>query len=160
VGWLVHRQLDAFGVFLAVFVAAPTDLVATAFNVSRISAGQYAPLLHVLEKSQGDASVPALLPLLEHRDPVVRGGVAALLRQRRREVPPSVTGAVFTGPVASTVAAEALARRATERDALASDETAGAQLAALRKLAGLANADEDRYDFRGRGGVRSRTDDL
>jgi hypothetical protein len=71
-----------------------------------------------------------------------------------------VTGAVYTGPVASPVAAEALARRATELDALASDETAGAQLAALRKLAGLANADEDRYDFRGRGGVRSRADDL
>lgn len=159
-GWLVHRQLDAFAVFFALFVASPTDLIATSFNVSRISDGQYAPLLHVLEKSHGAASVPALMPLLEHGDPVVRGGVAALLRQRRRELPPSLAGAVFTNPVADTLAADSLARHATQLDALASDETEAAQVVALRKLAGLANADEESFDYRGRGGVRSRTDDL
>ncbi len=159
-GWLVHRQLDAFGVFLAVFVAAPTDLIATSFNVSRISEGQYAPLLHVLEKTNGAASVPALTPLLAHRDPVVREGVAALLRERRRAVTANVSGGLFTSPVAETVAADALARHANTLDTLSSDATSRAQLAALRKLAGLANDDEERFDFRGRGGVRSRTDDL
>src|SRR6185369_5809783 len=70
--WVMRRQLDALAIALAVFVATPTGAIAMHYNVARITADQYRPLLHLYEQPIRAEAIPALLPLLDHPDPVVR----------------------------------------------------------------------------------------
>jgi hypothetical protein len=81
--WVLRRQLDALAIAIAVFVVAPTDDLAMRYNVARIAADQYRPLLHLYEQPIRAEAVPALLPLLDHPDPMVRQGVAVLLAAER-----------------------------------------------------------------------------
>lgn len=152
--WLVHRQTDAFALFLVAFVATPTEALATRFNVSRISQGQYAPLLHVVEKTSSPESIAPLLPLLSHPDPIVANGVGAMLARREEAIEDRRPASVFSGNLQDRSAADALAS-VHEKLAKIPPETMQPRVDALRKLAGLANEDEDAFDYRGRGGVRS-----
>jgi hypothetical protein len=81
--WLVRRQLDAFAVTLVLYAVLPTHWVASRVNVSRISAGEYRPLVHMFRQSKEVESAAELLPLLHHSDARVRQGVAALLEDER-----------------------------------------------------------------------------
>jgi hypothetical protein len=81
--WVMRRQLDALAIAVAVFAVAPTDHLAMHYNVARIAADQYRPLLHLYEQPLRPETVPALLPLLDHPDPVVREGVAVLIAAQR-----------------------------------------------------------------------------
>ncbi len=146
IGWLLHRMADALVAFTVLYVAAPTELVSTEWNQRRIFAGQYAPLLNVVVSTQNDENVPALAKLLNHPDPIVSKGTAALLAKRP---------APNTSTVAGLVAARSLEQhraRITELSPLDKNES---DLQALGKLAGVANEDEARFDYRNRGGVRN-----
>jgi uncharacterized protein DUF4153 len=81
--WVLHRQLDALALVLAAFIIAPTDDLAMRYNVARIAADQYRPLLHLYEQPIRPEAVPALLPLLDHPDPIVREGVAVIAAAQR-----------------------------------------------------------------------------
>jgi len=81
--WVMRRQLDALAIAVAAFVAAPTDAIAMRYNAARIADDQYRPLLHLYEQPIRAEAVPALLPLLDHPDPVVREGVAAIVAAQR-----------------------------------------------------------------------------
>jgi len=69
-----------------VFVVTPTGDLAMRYNVARIEADQYRPLLHLYEQPIRAEAVPALLPLLDHPDPVVREGVAVLVAVERERL--------------------------------------------------------------------------
>ncbi len=81
--WVMRRQLDALALAVAVFIVSPTDELAMRYNVARIAADQYRPLLHLYEQPIRPEAVPALLALLDHPDPVVRDGVAVIAAARR-----------------------------------------------------------------------------
>jgi hypothetical protein len=81
--WVLRRQLDALAIAVAVFVVTPTDDLTMRYNVARIEADQYRPLLHLYEQPIRAEAIPALLPLLDHPDPMVREGVAVILAARR-----------------------------------------------------------------------------
>lgn len=86
--WVLRRQLDALAIAVAVFVATPTHALAMRYNVARIAASYYRPLLHLYEQPIPAEAVPALLALLDHPDPAVREGVALLVwvqRERLRQ---------------------------------------------------------------------------
>lgn len=150
-GWLLHRQLDALVAATVLFVAAPTDYVSTRFNVARVGAGQYAPLLNVVENTRSDENVPAMIPLLSHPDPIVRSGVAAMLSDRAAPNDKLLAG------IAAKSALDASAARIEE---LSPAGTQRAHIEELAKLVGAANEDEQRYDYRGRGGARWNADSL
>lgn len=84
--WVLRRQLDALAVAVTVFVVTPTDDLAMRYNVARIADDQYRPLLHLYEQPIRAEAVPALLPLLDHPDPVVREGVAVVLAAQRDQL--------------------------------------------------------------------------
>lgn len=146
IGWLLHRKLDALVVASVLYVVAPTELLSTEWNQRRLFDGQYAPLLNVVANSHADENVPALVKLLTHPDPIVKRGTAALLASRRPPDPGTLSG---------VVAARALAEHEGEIEALSPPSDRANDLAALWKLAGVANEDEASFDYRGRGGVRS-----
>jgi hypothetical protein len=81
--WVMRRQLDALAVVVVAFLVAPTDDLAMRYNVARIEADQYRPLLHLYEQPIRAEAVPALLPLLDHPDPMVREGVAVIVAAQR-----------------------------------------------------------------------------
>jgi hypothetical protein len=81
--WVLRRQLDALAVAVAIFVVTPTGALAMRYNVARIAADQYRPLLHLYEQPIRAEAVPALLLLLDHPDPVVRQGVAVIVAAER-----------------------------------------------------------------------------
>ena len=81
--WVMRRQLDALAIAVAVFIVMPSDDLAMRYNVARIADDQYRPLLHLYEQPIRDEAVPALLPLLDHPDPVVREGVAVIVAAQR-----------------------------------------------------------------------------
>jgi len=84
--WVMRRQLDALAIAVVLFVAAPTGDLAMRYNVARIAVDQYRPLLHLFEQPIRAEAVPALLPLLDHPDPVVREGVAAMVVGKREQL--------------------------------------------------------------------------
>jgi hypothetical protein len=81
--WVLRRQLDALALAVAVFIVMPTDYLAMRYNVARIAADQYRPLLHLYEQPIRAEAVPPLLALLDHPDSVVREGVAVIVAAQR-----------------------------------------------------------------------------
>ena len=148
IGWLLHRKLDALVVASVLYVVAPTELLSTEWNQRRLFDGQYAPLLNVVANSRADENVPALVKLLRHPDPVVQKGTAALLASRATP---------DTATLSGLMAARALDAHKTELETLSPHGDRSNDLAALWKLAGVANEDEASFDYRGRGGVRSES---
>lgn len=82
--WLVRRQLDAFAIAAALYVAMPTHLVSARVNVARALGGETRPLLHAFRQTRETESVTTYVALLDHPDPVVREGIAALLLEGHR----------------------------------------------------------------------------
>jgi hypothetical protein len=91
--WVMRRQLDALAIAVVVFVVMPTDDLAMRYNVARIAADQYRPLLHLYEQPIRAETIPALLPLLDHPDPAVREGVAVILAALRDRLAADDAGA-------------------------------------------------------------------
>jgi len=91
--WVMRRQLDALAIAVAVFVVTPTDDIAMRYNVARIADDQYRPLLHLYEQPIRAEAIPALLPLLDHPDRVVREGVAVILVDERARLRADDAGA-------------------------------------------------------------------
>jgi hypothetical protein len=81
--WIVRRQLDAFALVVVLFALTPTHWIAAHVNVSRIMAAEQGPLLHTGPQSREVESAAVLVPLLDHPDPRVAEGVAALLADER-----------------------------------------------------------------------------
>ncbi|MEM1414613.1 MAG: DUF4153 domain-containing protein [Myxococcota bacterium] len=79
VGWLLDRQTDAFAFALVLYAVLPTHRLAAEANVARLLAGDDAPLARVWDQAAQPESAGVLLPLMDHDDPIVREGVAALL---------------------------------------------------------------------------------
>lgn len=84
--WLVRRELDALAIAAVAFVALPTEAISVRFNVARVEQGQYRPLLHLFKQPLTGEGAPALVPLLDHPNPVVRRGAAGLLRAQRNKL--------------------------------------------------------------------------
>ena len=81
--WLLRRQLDGAALVLAVYAIFPTHWLSAEVNASRVAAGEYRPLLHAFRQATETESVAVWIPLLDHHDPRVRQGVAALLQKER-----------------------------------------------------------------------------
>jgi hypothetical protein len=59
----------------------PTEAISTWFNRERIEQRQYRPLFHLFGQPLTAEGVPALIPLLDDPNPVIRQGVAGLLQR-------------------------------------------------------------------------------
>jgi hypothetical protein len=77
--WLVRRQLEAIALAVVVYALLPTHWLSAGVNVARIEAGSYGALLHVAPEARHAEAARVYLPLLDHPDPRVREGVAAIL---------------------------------------------------------------------------------
>ncbi len=77
--WVLRRQLDAFALAVALYAVTPTGWIAMRYNVARVEAAQYRPLLHLFQQPLTAEAVPELLALTTHADPTVAAGAAALL---------------------------------------------------------------------------------
>jgi hypothetical protein len=154
--WVVRRTLDAFVVAVALYVVTPTDLLALRYNVARIQADQYRPLLHLFQQPIANGTEPELLPLLDHPDPIVREGVAELLAQRSEWASVPEPPAGWTSWQASRAHARAILVAAKPRIVAArpADPTPGAAVAKLRGVAYGINdevereGDEGPFDWR------------
>ena len=84
--WLIRRQLDAALIALVLYALVPTHWLAAQVNVAVIQAGERAPLLHLRAQARELESLAPLIDLLDHPDPEVRVGIAALLEQQHQEL--------------------------------------------------------------------------
>jgi hypothetical protein len=84
--WVMRRQLDALAIAVVLYLVAPTGALAMRYNVARIELDHYRPLLHLFEQPIRDEALPALARLLDHPDPVVRGGVAVIAARHRQRL--------------------------------------------------------------------------
>jgi hypothetical protein len=80
--WLLRRQTDAFFLTVVLFAVLPTHYLGARFNVARINAGAYEPLIHMVPQSRETEAVLQLLPLLDHSDPNIRRGDADIVLSR------------------------------------------------------------------------------
>lgn len=90
--WLVRRQLDALAVVVVIYALLPTHLLGALVNVARVEAGSYGALLHVGPQARHAESVAVYLALLDHEDPRVREGVAAVLLRESATLDRRVAG--------------------------------------------------------------------
>jgi hypothetical protein len=148
--WVMRRQLDALAVAIVVFLVAPTGEIAMRYNVARVAAGQYRPLLHLYKQPIQAEAVPALLPLLDHPDPAVREGVAVIVEAQGERLRAADIGATsWTGfELARRRALAALDGAAADIAKVmpADREAASAQ---LRGVAYGINDELERYDDEG-----------
>ena len=84
--WVLRRQLDALALAVALYAVTPTGWIAMRYNVARVEAAQYRPLLHLFQQKITAEAVPELLPLLDHPDTDVANGVAALLVEQEAQL--------------------------------------------------------------------------
>lgn len=88
--WIVRRYCLAFGVALVILAIVPSDYLCARFNVAMALRGNDRPLVWLVEHDCSSEGLPALLPLLKHRDPVVRDGIAGFLRHRYARLDPLI----------------------------------------------------------------------
>ena len=84
--WLVRRELWALGITLYLLVLTPIDLIVTHYNVGRIMGGDPAPIVQITVHPIGPDAIPALLPLANSSNEVVREGIRAHLAQSALEL--------------------------------------------------------------------------
>ncbi len=77
--WVLRRQLDAFAVAVALYAVTPTGWIAMRYNVARIEAAQYRPLLHLFQQPIRAEALPEMIALVDHPDATVADGAAAML---------------------------------------------------------------------------------
>ncbi|RYZ64786.1 MAG: DUF4173 domain-containing protein [Proteobacteria bacterium] len=80
--WVLRTQATLFAAAVSLYALLPTALLSAHYDVRAIAQGESLPLVHVDELSREGESAPVLLALLDHEDPIVREGVAALLVER------------------------------------------------------------------------------
>ena len=80
--WLVRRQMAAFLIMLFALVVFPSDLVSGMVNTRLILKGEMGPAYQVACQPVSAEGLVPLVPLLDADDPVIRAGVASLLRLR------------------------------------------------------------------------------
>lgn len=88
--WIVRRYVVIFLAGVSVYSVVPEELLAATWNTRVALAGNPAPLVWLFEEHTWDGrrrvdaeGVPALLPLLDHPDPIVARGVAVYLAEER-----------------------------------------------------------------------------
>ncbi|HNW91784.1 MAG TPA: DUF4173 domain-containing protein [bacterium] len=92
--WIIRRDCLAFAVALVALAAFPSDWVCARFNVHQALHGNSRPLVWLAEQENDLTSeaLPALLPLLDHPDTVVRSGIAAYLGTEYRRLSAVIAG--------------------------------------------------------------------
>ena len=91
--WLVRRYAVIFIVGLAVFALLPRDSISSAYNVWRVQAGDYRPLMLLFRAPTPVESLTEYVALLDHRDPLVAEGMAAYLCERHEALRPQYENA-------------------------------------------------------------------
>jgi len=81
--WLVRQMGDTIALGLVAFVLLPSHQLSAAWNLRRVMAHEYQPLVHVEEEVREAESAPLFLPMLNHDDERIRRGIAALLLDER-----------------------------------------------------------------------------
>lgn len=76
--WLVRHQLWALALTVYSYALLPVDALVVGYNVRRILAGDPKPSVMLACHPIGPEGVPALVPLLDAPDPVIRDGIRAL----------------------------------------------------------------------------------
>lgn len=157
--WVLRRQLDALALVVALYAVLPTGWMAMRYNAARISAAQYRPLLHLFQQPIATEAIAEMLPLLDHPDPIVADGVAAILAVRRAQLEAEAASASrWTQWEGSRAVARAALEAASEKT-LARAPTPEARQMALAKLRGVAfgfneeaevEGDEAAFDWRAR----------
>lgn len=95
--WLLRRQADVAALGLLAFTVAPTHLLSAPLNVRRVMAHDYQALVHAEEEVKEAESAAAMLPLLDHDDPRIQRGAAALLLDERDALRARVDAAGLRG---------------------------------------------------------------
>jgi hypothetical protein len=73
------------------------------YNVAQVSSGKLRPAVQIAVKPMDAMGFLTLFPLLEHQDPLIRHGVAAMLRQRYRLLASSSAEANSTRRIAASL---------------------------------------------------------
>lgn len=88
--WIVRRYAIIFLAGVSVYSVVPEELIAATWNTRVAMSGNPAPLVWLFEEHTWDGrrrvdaeGIPALLPLLNHPDPIVANGVASYLAEER-----------------------------------------------------------------------------
>lgn len=84
--WLLRCDLAAFWIALIVLAVTPRDYVCWRYNVGQAMRGNLRPLANLIVQPMSAESLPPLIRLLDHSDPVVQKGAAALLRRKLDEL--------------------------------------------------------------------------
>ena len=84
-GWLVRHHLLALALCIYLFALTPVDALVHRYNVRRIMAGDSAPSVQISVHPISAEGIPALLPLADCPDEIVREGVLAMLADRHDE---------------------------------------------------------------------------
>ena len=80
--WLIRRQLWVLGFVVYVYLVTPVDLLIHRYNVSRIMAGDLAPIVQITGHEVDDECLATLVPLCESNDKHVSLGIQAFLSMR------------------------------------------------------------------------------
>jgi len=84
--WLIRRDLLAFWVALVLLALTPRDYICWRHNASQAMTGNLRPLAGLIVQPMSPEALPPLIPLLDHKDPRVRDGIAGLLGRRLQEL--------------------------------------------------------------------------
>ena len=79
--WLIRAQLIALVLTVIAYGLFPVDWVAHHFNANQILKGQLHPSVMIAVKPMDDTAVPAMLKLVDVKDPTIREGVLAKLAE-------------------------------------------------------------------------------
>jgi Domain of unknown function (DUF4173) len=158
--FLLRRQLEASLVAAVLFALLPTHAIAAHYNVGLLRAGNLNPIVQLTEQAESAESIVMLVPLLDHPNPVVHGGVRALLiayaeRSRRRPAA-TVWTRGYAESHADTVVASALAtKRGTRDDVSVLCQVQGTRdLCALMEFMQLQQSTAQRLDLTLHGSAR------
>lgn len=80
--WLLRRQLWVVAALTWIYLVLPVDDMVHRYNVSQILAGHHAPVVQITGHPVDDEALPALLPLCDAEDELIRSGIRAFLSQR------------------------------------------------------------------------------
>lgn len=80
--WLVRRQLLALATAVYLFAITPVDVLAHAYNVRQVLAGDLAPSVQISVHPINSAGILVLPPLAACDDPIIREGIRAMLAER------------------------------------------------------------------------------
>jgi hypothetical protein len=84
--WMLRRQLIVLFMGVAILFITPTEYIAKTYNTSRIMNGYIGAAFQIQSQKLTHAGIPALIPLLDSKNKVIREGVAAILMTESRHL--------------------------------------------------------------------------